>query len=559
MPYDPPAGYHPNMSLDSDISQTTAAPSRNKMIQSNPSDVRVDIHHVSRTPSPTPSEQAELEKTHLINFKAFTNWRFWIRREWLWYYVLFAVLFIITILFTVFHKQIVNWLQPPANKLKDLPAGWLVPIAIFIIISFPPLFGHEILAILCGLVWGLGVGFAIVAAGTFIGELANFYAFKYCCSARGEKYEKTQIQYACLARVVREGGFKIALIARFSAIPGHFTTAVFSTCGMSVWTFALAAFFSLPKQFLTVYLGVALEDSDTGHSSTKDTIIQDVVIGITVVVTAAAMWYIYHLMNLAKPKVIYDRRKARQAKLAAEGMGPGPYSNPSVLNSTTSVAFDGRKSESELPLTANFQSTNYQQWDAQGRAVGYAPDPTLYAPQPQRPVRVSAQTPGGSSSSTPAMSQRPDLPPQPLRQNTSSSSNSWDVQAHVGGQESYPMSRASPYKDPYSVPKIPPPTGPYSTTTAPSALQSTIEQTPVQAQFAYGTAGAPPGALPSPPSAPLSNPFDAPPPLPSDAQRGHMAQPTDASFYTAHGSHSPQPMSDDPYAAYHQQQPPAYR
>ena len=29
------------------------------------------------------------------------------------------------------------------------------------------------------------------------------------------------MQYGCLARVVREGGFKIALIARFSAIPGH--------------------------------------------------------------------------------------------------------------------------------------------------------------------------------------------------------------------------------------------------------------------------------------------------------------------------------------------------
>ena len=46
-------------------------------------------------------------------------------------------------------------------------------------------------------------------------------AFRYCCAARGEKLEKTKIQYGCLAKVVRDGGFKIALIARFSAIPGH--------------------------------------------------------------------------------------------------------------------------------------------------------------------------------------------------------------------------------------------------------------------------------------------------------------------------------------------------
>jgi len=38
----------------------------------------------------------------------------------------------------------------------------------------PQLFGHEIVAILCGLVFGLLKGFAIVAAGTLLGEIGNF-------------------------------------------------------------------------------------------------------------------------------------------------------------------------------------------------------------------------------------------------------------------------------------------------------------------------------------------------------------------------------------------------
>jgi hypothetical protein len=42
---------------------------------------------------------------------------------------------------------------------------------------------------------------------------------------------------------------------------------VFSTCGMNIWTFSVAAFLSLPKQFLTVYLGVALEQSEDGELS----------------------------------------------------------------------------------------------------------------------------------------------------------------------------------------------------------------------------------------------------------------------------------------------------
>ena len=61
-------------------------------------------------------------------------------------------------------------LRPFGEKVRDIPAGWLIPIAILIVISFPPLFGHEIIALLCGVIYGLWIGFGIVAAGTFFGE-----------------------------------------------------------------------------------------------------------------------------------------------------------------------------------------------------------------------------------------------------------------------------------------------------------------------------------------------------------------------------------------------------
>lgn len=62
---------------------------------------------------------------------------------------------------------------------------------------------------LCGVVWGLWVGFAIVAAGTYFGEVGNFYAFKSLCAAHGRKLEQTQVSYACLAKLVRERGFVV--------------------------------------------------------------------------------------------------------------------------------------------------------------------------------------------------------------------------------------------------------------------------------------------------------------------------------------------------------------
>ncbi|KAF8260064.1 snare associated Golgi protein-domain-containing protein [Lactarius quietus] len=342
------------------------------------------VNRVSRTPSPTPSETAELARSGLFDWKTMSNWRFWLRREWIWYYVLAVILTAITLILTVFHHQIVDKLTPVAKDIKNLPGGWSIPIVILFVLSFPPLFGHEIVAILCGVVWGIWVGFAIVAAGTFIGELGNFYAFKYCCSARGEKAEKTNIRYACLAQVVREGGFKIAVIARYSAIPGHFTTAVFSTCGMPVWTFALAAFLSLPKQLATVYIGVIVGENGQ-KEKTSQRVASYTVIVVTTIVTFLAARYILRKLVEAKPDVIYARRKARQAKIE---LSSSYYNN----NESTLSTFNPNPSDSDIPLQpydqdreAGFGGPSHQQWDESGHAIGYAPDPRLHAPRPRPP------------------------------------------------------------------------------------------------------------------------------------------------------------------------------
>jgi hypothetical protein len=41
------------------------------------------------------------------------------------------------------------------------------------------------------------------------------------CTGRLQKFEQSSIDTACIARVLREGGWKIALISRYSTIPGH--------------------------------------------------------------------------------------------------------------------------------------------------------------------------------------------------------------------------------------------------------------------------------------------------------------------------------------------------
>ncbi|WAR61366.1 hypothetical protein PtB15_12B51 [Puccinia triticina] len=101
-----------------------------------------------------------------------------LRKDWIKYYVFLVLLLIAIAVVAIYHHQIVIALHPFVLSMRNLKingveVGWLIPVAVLFIISFPPLFGHEIVIILCGLVWGLWLGFAIVCLGTLLGELAN--------------------------------------------------------------------------------------------------------------------------------------------------------------------------------------------------------------------------------------------------------------------------------------------------------------------------------------------------------------------------------------------------
>lgn len=94
--------------------------------------------------------------------------------------------------------------------------------------------------------WGIGQGFAILAAGTFIGEIALWFSFKTCCQGRAAKFEKKNKLYSSLTQLIREKTFMFVLILRFSAVPGHITTAVSASANANFWSYLLAAFLTLP-------------------------------------------------------------------------------------------------------------------------------------------------------------------------------------------------------------------------------------------------------------------------------------------------------------------------
>lgn len=58
-----------------------------------------------------------------------------------------------------------------AETIIHTPGAWAVPVAALILVSIPPLVGHEIIILIVGVIWGLWWGFLIAIAGTFLGEI----------------------------------------------------------------------------------------------------------------------------------------------------------------------------------------------------------------------------------------------------------------------------------------------------------------------------------------------------------------------------------------------------
>jgi len=53
----------------------------------------------------TEEERVEYEKG-ILTWGKVRNWRFWIRKEWIWYYVLFVLLVVVVALMAFFHHSV---------------------------------------------------------------------------------------------------------------------------------------------------------------------------------------------------------------------------------------------------------------------------------------------------------------------------------------------------------------------------------------------------------------------------------------------------------------------
>ena len=80
-------------------------------MESPPSQVRMETNNdapyppVAALDELTEEEREEYEKG-ILTWSKVKNWRFWIRKEWIWYYVLFVLLVVLVALMVFFHHSV---------------------------------------------------------------------------------------------------------------------------------------------------------------------------------------------------------------------------------------------------------------------------------------------------------------------------------------------------------------------------------------------------------------------------------------------------------------------
>lgn len=60
---------------------------------------------------------------------------------------------------SLYRDQIITAFAPHQAGILAFPASWLFPVLLLISISFPPLFGQELVILVVGVIWGLWYGF----------------------------------------------------------------------------------------------------------------------------------------------------------------------------------------------------------------------------------------------------------------------------------------------------------------------------------------------------------------------------------------------------------------
>lgn len=257
--------------------------------------------------------------------------------------ILYVSLFVIynglCLVFVILDNQLQNYLEPLAARMNSIPGAWLLLGILIAIACIPPLFGHAILALVAGYVYGSLYGFLLLTISSLIGEYFVYAVFPYLFLAALERLrEKHAKNYGVFVAVVEDGGVVMIWFIMMSVIPTHISTPFFGGLRTITWYKLLFAniLASPVKFFPPVYVGTLL------RSKSNNGALGNVVFTLCVLVTLIVMWQIRKSYKVKKA----EYREMRMAEEAIAEKRTGDVTDIEELDASE-VCFE-RNKETEM-------------------------------------------------------------------------------------------------------------------------------------------------------------------------------------------------------------------
>ena len=218
----------------------------------------------------------------------------------------------LTILFLVFSGKIFAWLEPFAEKWKNLTGGWLILWILCFITAFPPVIGYSTCLTLAGFIYGFPGGWPIVATATVAGSMCSFIVSRTVLKSFVDRLISGDTRFEALNLVLQHDGVKLLIMIRLCPLPYSLSNGAISTFPtVKPLMFALATAAATPKLLIAVFVGsrlaVIAKSGEKMDAGTKAINWISIIFGV--------------LLGAATGWLIYTRTLSRSRQLESEGRG----------------------------------------------------------------------------------------------------------------------------------------------------------------------------------------------------------------------------------------------
>ena len=249
----------------------------------------------------------------------------WTPGGYLRFLTVLAMIGLVGLLFYFFMHP--EWVNDFFTWIKDLgKIGEAVCIIFLIITQLPMAYGYVVVAMMCGLLYGLAWGFIFVVIATLIGLPAAFYLTDKLMRKYIEAKVAKSLRLRALLFTAKKNGFKISILVRLMPVPVGLISGLLCVADINFTHFYIGSLIGLlPEMFFYVLIGSSAKDAlELTSGETKMTTEQKIFFALAgisgVVFGVVVLYYGRKAVNQAMKEMEEEEEARRQKELEEQAL-----------------------------------------------------------------------------------------------------------------------------------------------------------------------------------------------------------------------------------------------